>query len=233
MPFASLRLFAWRQAIYLAMEFLVVACMTGNAWSQENQERIFVMKEPSQQNGDASADATPSYPYPPEDLWRRLMQVVNTPPGEITINRIEKIFGIEFDDTKLLLWGDEEEKRQKKYFSSSKKALKDGQKFPFHTLHTTQFPERSGTGTRVLTFHFNVFDPGLSREILWKTHMQYCIKPDTTMLEALEYRYKPEPFNPHSQSQYRSDLYAKYRGDIRLTFIDEQCIISFDYDIAY
>jgi len=174
-------------------------------------------------------------PYPPEELWRRLVDVIKTPPAEVTTTRIEEIFEVKFDDQRLLLWGNDEEKKQRKYFSLGKHHLKNGQTFPFQKLDVTQFPERGQQGKkfRILSVHFDVFDHDITE--YWVN--LYCVKPDRSMLESLGYKYDIGAtfgYSAHIQSKHRYDIYTKQGSDVGLRFFhNSECLLGADYGSTY
>lgn len=203
------------------------------AWPQESPNRSDLMQDTPRQNNTANEAPVPvRYPYPPEELWRRLIQVAKTPPVEVTVEKIEQIFGVKFDDTKLLLWGSEEEQRQKKYFSANQKDLKEGQNFPFKTLDIVQFPERKGPGTRDMVFRFEVFDSQLNESLLYELAGKYCVKPVASDLERVGYKYSLIMSLLASQKTYRHRPNNFPRPRIDVYVLDEKAPLDIDTSIT-
>ena len=106
-------------------------------------------------------------------------------------------------------------------------------------LDVTQWTERGEQGRkfRDLSFDFNIFDPGLSRERLWTLTHRYCLKPDVSMLNTLGYKYDIGATGADSYSltpSNRYDVYTKRGSYVGLRFFSNQdCLISIDYSKTY
>lgn len=221
-----------RIAHALSAALLVVASFA--TWPLELREAPSGEQEAGLSNQkDDNPRPRDNSPYPPEELWRRLVDVIKTPSAEVTTTRIEEIFEVKFDDKRLLLWGNDEEKKQRKYFSLGKHHLKNGQTFPFQSLDVTQYRERNGPGTSILIFRFDIFDQSITE--YWVN--LFCVKPDISILEALGYKYDigaTLAYSASIQSSHRYDIYRKWGSDVGLRFFhNRECLIGIYHDRSY
>jgi hypothetical protein len=219
---------------------LVVSAMTlpGCAHDGDKQRAMTQDTPTSKYNIPESAVG---YPYPSEDLWRRLVYVFKTPPDELSHNKLGQIFGVEFDEDKMLWYGD---KALRKYFLLSTSDIRNIEAFRFYQISLTQgAPDPSATVRkryRHMAFRFEPFE----RKYLGTSEI-YCIKPKFPDLDALGYRYdkvasnqpqRPDSYGNMPWIPYRTEIFigAADRGSIGFKQINLQvypngCLVGISY----
>lgn len=130
----------------------------------------------------------PRYPYPPEDLWRRLVDVIKTHPDKLTYLEFGRILGIEFDEEKMKWYGD---RASGKHFWLSTSDIKNARDFPFGQIRLSQEAPYTYNNEqrRVMAFDFDLFDHKHGELALIDDSEIYCIRPRFPDLEAQGYRY--------------------------------------------
>lgn len=208
---------------------------TGNVMAQEAAN--------SQGNGNKEAPP-PGYPYSPEGLWMRLVEVIKTHPDELTYRKFGEIFGLEFDEDKMGWYGD---RVAGKYFLLVTNSIKNTEAFPFKLISLSQSaPDTSFKELkRSMVFNFDPFDHKNSVGALLDSTRLYCIKPQVSDLEALGYRYDefastmPPPtdkkgmsaWTPYIEKIFIGDSNNKRRasGSIHLQMLPGGCLVGISY----
>ena len=176
----------------------------------------------------------PGYPYPPQELWRRLVEVIKTHPDELTHPKLGQILGVEFDEDKMMWYGD---KGLRNDFQLSKGSIRNPDAFPFAKISLWQSaPDPSiETRRRDVNFDFNLFE----RRYLGTSEI-YCVKPRFPELEALGYRHdkaasnlpqRPDsngnmPWIPYKTEIFVGDVEGK---QINLDVFPNGCLVGFFY----
>ena len=215
---------------------------------QENPDRRSTMPDaiPSPRPSDAAVKA---YPYPPQALWERLMTVVKTSPRDVTYQKIGAIFGLEFDEHKIMFHQLEKEGGDEKhdYMAGTRTALKDGVVFPFPRMTLNQTKRPPKLNGRYLSFSFEIFDPTFEDEQIEPAAKTYCVVPQPADLAALGYPRNDDveikelattSFRPGQRLLHRTHKYLREevhpdRRRVELKLLPSGCLISFNYDITY
>jgi len=199
-----------RLSLIVLSAMAVAGCALGG-----NSERMLTQKEASDSTAPSVESATPpGYPYPPQELWRRLVEVIKTHPDELTHPKLGQILGVEFDEDKMLWYGDT---ASRKYFLLTKDAIRNAEAFPFHQISLSQGdPDFSATvRRRHMSFDFDPFEPRYLG-----TSEIYCIKAKFRDLEELGYRYdkvasnmpqRPDSTGNFHLLPFRTEIYV---GDV-------------------
>ena len=193
----------------------------------------------------SARNVTPlGYPYPPEELWRRVKKVIKTPPDELTYQKFGEIFGLEFDEDKMLWYGD---RVSGKYFALSTSDIKNIGAFPFKQISLLQGdPDPSNkTRTRRMSFDFILFDITQDWSLLHTQAEKYCVKPERSEVEALGFHYDeiassmPPPTDrsgvqlwaPYFDEIFVDDLNNRFRAGktIHLKVLSNGCLVGIHY----
>lgn len=202
-------------------------------------------KESSNEAGQLTQGKTsPGYPYPPEELWRRLVEVIKTHPDELTYRKFGQIFGLEFDEDKMRWYGD---RASGKYFLLTKESIRNTEAFPFHQISLSQGDPDPAVAVRVrrMSFGFEPFDDKYSMGALLKSSKIFCIKPKFPDIETLGYHYDEiastmpplidsngnRRYTPYTEKIFHSDPNVKRSssGAVYLQVLPNGCLVGVSY----
>jgi hypothetical protein len=199
---------------------LVVSTMTLHGCALDgDKQRAMTQDSPTNESKGLQSATPPGYPYPPEDLWRRLADVIKTPPDELSHRKLGQIFGLEFDEDKMLWYGD---KALRKYFLLTKDSIRNAEAFPFKRFNLTQGePDPTiEVKRRHIAFHFAPFD----QKYLGTSEI-YCIKPLFADIETLGYRHDKVASNrPQRPNSDGNMPWFPYRTEIFVNDVDRKSI---------
>ena len=215
--------------------------------AQENPDRRSTMPDaiPSPTPSDAAAK---TYPYPPQALWERLMTVVKTSPRDVTYEKIGAIFGLEFDEQKILYDSVEEgQEVDNKNYMMFEQYIKPEFVFSFHRISLTQRKLSPQLNDRYLSFSFEIFDPTFEDEQIEPAAKTYCVVPQPADLAALGYPRNVDveikelattSWHPGQRLLHRTHKYLREevhpdRRRVELKLLPSGCLISFNYRITY
>lgn len=216
---------------------LAVAGLTGCSLNSKQGEVMTQKETHGCAMKNAQSVTPPGYPYPPEELWCRLLEVIKTPPDELTYHKLGQIFGVEFDEDKMRWYGD---KASRKYFLLTKNSIRNVQDFPFHRINLTQGdPDPyAKMPIRHMLFNFYPFDQKDSAS-------EFCINPRFSDLEALRYRYDefrsnlpqwPDAngivhYRPYMIKIFVGGPNVESTGTVHLEVLPNGCLVGITYHI--
>lgn len=184
-----------------------------------NKEEVMTQDTPLSQSKSTQSATPPGYHYPPEELWRRLVEVIKTHPDELTHLKLGQIFGLEFDEDKMGWYGD---KALRKYFLLTKGSIRNAEAFPFSRFNLTQGdPDPSAeVQKRQVIFHFDLFE---LRHL--GTSEIYCVKPSFLNLEAQGYRHDKVASNRPQRPDSNGNMpWIPYKTEIFVDAVDSKSI---------
>ena len=170
------------------------------------------------------------YPYSPAELWRRIIEVVRTPPDELTYQKFGQIWDLEFDEEKISWLGD---RSTKKYFRLATQDIKKRATFPFGIIafHQSDPFISENILQRGVSFTFELFTR-LGPEIQSRN---FCLYPKISDIESLGYTLVHDDAWPPPVPDYKTYHYSanianpKNSGTLWVDILHNGCVFGVSY----
>ncbi len=221
--------YAWSGCGWVSMGALLLALTLGGCAANERKGEAMTPQATKQSDQEIVPEG---YPYSPAELWRRILQVLKSPPENLGYREFGKIWDLEFDEEKIKWYGND---ATKKYFLAGKPDIKSPFFFPFNVISLGQsepyFNKQMLKLERRVSFSIDLFTR-LGPEI---QSQNFCLYPKISEIESLGYTRVPDndwppPVPDYKTYEFSSDI-RKIRPKkiIMLHILHNGCLFGIDY----